>query len=191
MPQIVSGIWGKVGTDDILGGAITKAKLAYPAGLESLLKEYTSKDSLFVLYSSSYHSAGPLLYNFKGTISRVELILGKDGSPTGTGYFRIIRWSDKAILREITLDVSTLSTTETWVSFELSNPLPIDSPTDVAIVFYYSGGDGSNYVEAFSYASDVDANVAHVAQLSDDSWHVYSDHDSPFKIYRTFYGPTV
>lgn len=105
-------------------------------------------------------------------ISQVIVKLGKQGSPTGTGYLRVRKTSDDSLVTTIgSIDVSTLTTSQVDKVFN-TTATSVLTNEDHRVLFEYSGGDASNYVK-ISYSAQPTyyqgKYTAYVASYTDNS----------------------
>ena len=92
------------------------------------------------------------------TISSIDLLLFRYGSPTGTAYVRVRKVSDDSILGTLgSINVATLSGSATWYTFN-ATPVVIPTGQDIRIQIEWSGGNSSNVVSTRYYGGNVYAN---------------------------------
>jgi len=115
-------------------------------------------------------------------LRRVDFILYKYGSPTGTAYIRVRRVDNDQIVAELaSINVTTLPTTPTWFSFTGFWSLP--SSVDLRFLVEYSGGDANNYIATRQY--NVDAVAWGCATRYDTAWTDETNVDAATRIYFT------
>lgn len=86
-------------------------------------------------------------------IDGLSLSLGKGGSPTGTATIGTFDSSGNVVTTFASLDVATLTTSQTTYYFPVSPTYEIQTNDYVGIKF--AGGDASNYVQVFRASTDV------------------------------------
>jgi len=127
-----------------------------------------------------------------GKIGSVTFLLSKFGSPTGgavaalyaiSGTYGSTAIPGTFLAYSDNLDVSTLSTTATLVTLTFSGSAQYQmvAGTKYVISFEYSGGDGSNFVQADFSVSDVHSgNLAN--QAPGGAWTSNSVNDLRFSV---------
>lgn len=105
-------------------------------------------------------------------INSVQYSLKKIGSPTGTGYARLRDSSNDSILGTIgTVDVSTLTTSAQWITFD-TTPVSSGNSTTVYLSFEYSSGTGNVAVYYNNTGDTIDGNFF---TYYGSAYHQYAD----------------
>jgi len=114
------------------------------------------------------------------TIVSVQFYMNKNGTPTGTATARVRKVSDDSVLGELgTLDVSTLTGSTTWVTFDDTSVTGCNG-IDIYVAVEYSGGDAGNFVNVrWGDPSGIDKNVAYY----NGSWFENATYDATIRLY--------
>jgi len=106
-------------------------------------------------------------YIYGKLISSVTFLLYKEGSPTGTVYFRIRRADNDEVYAELG-SVSAEDIPSTWQHYTFTGSWPILDNVDMRFCVEFYGGDASNFIRVRRYGSN---NVAWgVLSLYTTSW---------------------
>ena len=188
------------GSWDVARGADVDRVTAPPAAASDyqtpLLAAASSPTSLqqtdgsgsWAVYSSSPRAAQKVYASYIGghTITQVDFLISKTGSPTGGVYFRIRRRDNDSIIAELGyVGMGYITTTPTWWSFSGSWNMP--TGVDILFCVEFSGGDSSNYVNFHMSTSNVVpwGNLAWSTSTSGTNWSDAMNHDGAIKIYST------
>jgi len=148
--------------------------------LTALKYEVTSSPSYYDMYGGRRH--GERINNVpQGYIHNVSFLLKRFNSPTGTAYVRVRKVSDDSIVGTLgSIDVSTISTSATWYSFneQVYNP----TTQDLRICFEFNGGSVTDFIRVYYAGSDVVPNAVRTYYES-GSWTDSSSHDQTAIMY--------
>lgn len=116
------------------------------------------------------HRGGERFNNWPASIIHsVQFKMWKSGSPTGWGYAVVRNVSDDQILGYLgSLDVSTLTSTHTWITFNMYD-VEVSGARDIRVTFEWGGATG--YVYVATHNDDVYGNASQT-QCNDD-WEYF------------------
>jgi len=161
----------------------------FPSVPESILQEATNANSDLSADGTDVQRMGERFYGFPtSVINQVDVYIRKVSSPTGTASLTVRKVSDDSLVGTVgTLDVSTLTTSFAWKTFN-STPV-VTANESIRISLEYSGGSTVNYVEFSQQTTDVYAggNLSYYA----GGWTNVSTSDATFRVYYDTSGPVL
>jgi len=88
------------------------------------------------------------------TVKRVEFGIERDGTPSGTVYFRVRRVDNDAVVAELgSIAASSVPTTGAFIGFDGEWTMP--TGVDLRFCVEYSGGDANNYILVHYTTTDI------------------------------------
>ena len=143
------------------------------------------------VYGSSSHSIGESFTGDGNQIAYVQMQLSKFGSPTGNGVIKIYAHTGTygsgglptgtALATSESIDVSTITTTETWYSFRFPSDYTLVKDTNYFAIFEFSGGDASNYIKVhIDSANSGNAYDGNIAYWNSTVWSATTTSDVVF-----------
>lgn len=115
-------------------------------------------------------------------VNKVQFKLAKTLSPTGTATALVRNSSDTIVYTFGTLDVSILTGSATFTSFENTTDGVYTLASGDKICLEYNGGDGSNYVSCSYNSTDVYDSTNTFFSNYGSSWNDQTTKDGTFKL---------
>ncbi len=135
----------------------------------------------FMVYGSRW--AGQSFIPSIDTLTRIELLIGKRGTPGGDLTVSIRSSITGADIESITVSEGSIPTTADWIDFDLPD-MSITSGNTYYIVVHSSGGNSANcYLWNFGYNTAYTDGALQFSSNADSSWTEYSAYDLCFKTY--------
>ncbi len=150
-------------------------------GSEILDVEQADGTYSFMVYGSRW--AGQSFIPSIDSLSKVQLLIGKNGVPADDVAVSIRSSLTGADIESITLPESSIPETADWVDFDLPD-MPITSGNTYYIVIHTSGGNSANcYNWIFGYGTAYNDGAFQFSSDADSSWTEYLSYDLCFRTY--------
>lgn len=125
--------------------------------------------------------------------SKCIVNLAKYGSPTGNvtlGIYEISGgYPTGSALAEKSLDVSTLSTSQTAVEFAFASPIELEPGKQYAFKVTLPGNNSSNCVRIYIYTSSSVYSGGNEIKFDGSTWSQYTSADLIFALYAAYVAP--
>jgi hypothetical protein len=173
------------GTLRVKDGGIAPNKFKAKSVLGSkVFKQQTNYYSNYT--ANNNYIYGQRIKNFTGAIDKLVFKLTKTGSPTGTSYVRVYRTSDKAILSQVSFDVSSLPSTTSDIEFTLPSTLYLENQD---IIIAVVGIGSSDTIQVGYHNADVIANENLIySSNGGTNWAETTSNELYYKIITFVYG---
>jgi len=150
-------------------------------GSEILDVEQSDGSYAFMVYGSRW--AGQSFIPSIDTLTRIELLIGKRGTPGGDVTVSIRSSLTGADIESITIPEGSIPLTATWFEFDLPD-MSITSGNTYYIVVHSSGGNSANcYLWNFGYNTVYTDGALQFSSNADSSWTEYGTYDLCFRTY--------
>ncbi|MCS7145346.1 MAG: choice-of-anchor R domain-containing protein [Nitrososphaerota archaeon] len=142
--------------------------------------EYSSADVVITLYSGATIMAAQQFVARPSTrplqLRRVDVMLNRVGSPTGTVFIRLYSDSSNNVGSLIatvgSISASSVATTFTIYTFTPSSAISLTPGTKYWVVIEFNAGNSSNYIQTTRATADVDTSVRSATYTTSWSYNV-------------------